>query len=138
MGTWDVGAFDNDEAADWCGDLDEAAPGQRPALVEAALTAVLAEPGYLDSGLAVEAIAAAAILAAHRPGGRPIDSPYAPDFLLAGERLALPRRLDDLALRALDRVVGDDSEWRDLWEESDDYDQALRELALIRSVLTPS
>ncbi|MEW2383676.1 DUF4259 domain-containing protein [Micromonospora sp. NPDC047707] len=135
MGTWGAGAFDNDEAADWCGDLDDAAPEKRPALVEAALTAVLNVPGYLDSNLAVEAIAAAAIIAAHRPGGRSIDSPYAPDFLLEGGRLSLDHQLDDLALRALTRIVGDDSEWRELWEDSDHYDEALQEIAHLQSVL---
>ncbi|MGA5302866.1 DUF4259 domain-containing protein [Nucisporomicrobium flavum] len=29
MGTWDVGPFDNDTAADWRGDLDQATPEQR-------------------------------------------------------------------------------------------------------------
>ncbi|MEV6810792.1 DUF4259 domain-containing protein [Micromonospora sp. NPDC051296] len=138
MGTWDVGPFDSDRAADWCGDLDDAAAAQRPALVEAALTAVLAEPDYLESDLAVEAIAAAAIIAAHRPGGPVIESPYAPNFLLKGERMALDHRLDGLALRALDRVVADNSEWRELWEETSYYDQALDEVAAIRSVLNGS
>ena len=32
MGTWDVGPFDNDTAADWCGDLHDAAPAPQPAL----------------------------------------------------------------------------------------------------------
>lgn len=37
MGTWDFGPFDNDSAADWCGDLDEAAPGDRVGMIRAAL-----------------------------------------------------------------------------------------------------
>ena len=33
MGTWDVGPFDNDTAADWCGDLDDTSPDARRILV---------------------------------------------------------------------------------------------------------
>ena len=45
------------------------------------------------------------------PGGAPITSPYAPDFLPAGEALELDVDLAELAVEALDRVLGDDSEW---------------------------
>lgn len=73
MGTWGTGPFDNDTAADWCGDLNEAAPARRPAMIEQALTAVVEEEDYLDSDFAVEAIAAAAIVAAQQPAGPPVD-----------------------------------------------------------------
>uniref|UniRef100_A0AAU2UWB0 DUF4259 domain-containing protein n=1 Tax=Streptomyces sp. NBC_00003 TaxID=2903608 RepID=A0AAU2UWB0_9ACTN len=38
MGTWDVGPFANDTAADFCGDLDEVAAGEREGIVRSALT----------------------------------------------------------------------------------------------------
>jgi len=117
MGTWDVGPFDNDTAADWCGDLDDAAPGERSGLVRSALTAVLDNgDDYLDSDVAVEAIAAAALVAAQLAGGTKVTSSYAPDFVLEGGRLDLADDVPDLAVRALDRVVGEDSEWRELWD----------------------
>lgn len=40
MGTWDVGPFDNDTAADFGGDLDEAAAAEREGIVSSALTRV--------------------------------------------------------------------------------------------------
>jgi len=90
MGPWDVGPFDNDTAADWCGGLHDSAPVQRPTVVRRALTAVLdSGDDYLDSDRAVEAIAAA-IVASQLPGGVKIASPYAPDFLLAGGGIELP------------------------------------------------
>ena len=136
MGTWDVGPFDNDTAADWSGDLHDAAPAQRTALVRGALTAVLDNgDDYLDSDLAVEAIAAAAIVASQLPGGARITSPYAPDFLLEGGKLEVPDDLPALAVQALDRIVGDDSEWRELWEESDRYTSALAELQHIQATI---
>lgn len=138
MGTWDTGPFDNDTAADWCGDLDEADPAQRVPMIRDALTAAVDEDGYLDSDLAVEAIAAAAIVASQRPGGPPIDSPYAPEFLTMGTTLSLPDDLPQLALQALDRIVGDDSEWRELWEDSGSFAEALAELQPIRTALAGS
>ena len=137
MGTWGIGPFDNDTAADWCGDLHDADSAQRVELMRAALAATVDQgDGYLDSDVAVEAIAAAAIVASQLPGGPPVTSPYAPDFLLAGGTVDVPGDLPLLALCALDRVNADNSEWRDLWEErSDSYARALAALLLIRTTL---
>ncbi len=136
MGTWDTGPFDNDTAADWCDQLEEAEPAQRAQLVEAALTAVLHETGYLDSDLAAEAIAATAIVASQRPGGPPLESGYAPDFLMDGGTLPLPEHLAGSALRALYRIQSADSQWRQLWEQSDNLDEAVAALAALRAALT--
>ncbi|MEU5943741.1 DUF4259 domain-containing protein [Micromonospora sp. NPDC047548] len=118
MGTWDSGPFDNDTAADWCGDLDDADVVKRPVLVREALSRATGEDGYLDADIACETIAAAAIVAAQQPGGQPITSPYAPDFLRDGGRLDLPDDLAVIAVRALDRIMAADSEWRDLWQDA--------------------
>ncbi|PMR61458.1 hypothetical protein C1A38_09075 [Verrucosispora sp. ts21] len=118
MGTWDSGPFDNDTAADWCGDLDDADVGKRPILVREALSRAAGEADYLDADVACVAIAAAAIVAAQRPGGPAITSSYAPDFLLDGGRLDLPDDLVPLAVRALDRIMAADSEWHFLWQDA--------------------
>ncbi|TDB72244.1 DUF4259 domain-containing protein [Micromonospora sp. KC723] len=118
MGTWDSGPFDNDTAADWCGDLEDTDMTKRPALVRDALNRAAGDDGYLDADVACEAIAAAAIVAAQRPGGQPITSPYAPDFLRDGGRLDLPDDLAVLAVSALNRIMAADSEWRDLWQDA--------------------
>ncbi|MGC5018152.1 DUF4259 domain-containing protein [Micromonospora sp. DT47] len=137
MGTWAAGPFDNDVAADWCDDLDEASPEERPALVEQALQETVDETAHLDAVPATEAVAAAAVVAAHLPGGPSIESSYAPDFLTSGGRLTLPGHLPALALRALDRVLADDSELAELWAESGELDEFLAALAPIRAVLAP-
>ncbi|HEX5594576.1 MAG TPA: DUF4259 domain-containing protein [Micromonosporaceae bacterium] len=118
MGTWDSGPFDNDTAADWSGDFDDPDVTKRPALVNEALARVAGEDGYLDADVACEAIAAAAVVAAQQPGGQPITSPYPPNFLRDGGRLDLPDDLAALAVRALDRIMAADSEWRDLWQDA--------------------
>lgn len=133
MGTWDFGPFDNDDAADWSGELQEAGPDQRVTLIRQTLNEVLHEGGYLDSDPANRAVAAAAVVASLQPGGTALTTAYAPDFRTAGDTLDIPADLPPLALRALDRVTGDDSEWRDLWE--DGLPKALAALRPIRDAL---
>lgn len=132
MGAWDTGPFDNDTAADWCGDLNEADAGLRVDLIRSTLETAATDPDYLDHDDAAPAIAAAAIVAASLPGGTPIRSTNAPDFLLGGEALFLSPDLPALAVRALDRIVGDDSEWSSLWEGNP---AAFEQVARLRSVL---
>jgi hypothetical protein len=135
MGTWDTGPFDNDDAADFSGDLDDAAPADRPELIRQALTAAADNTDYLEADVACQAIAAAAIVAAQQPGGPEVDSAYGPGFLTGGETIELPDDFVELSLRAIARVLDEESEWRDLWEEADDLDGAIAALEPIRSAL---
>lgn len=134
MGAWAEGPFDNDTAADWCGDLDDAVPSARAALVRAALVAAADNEAYLDHDDAAPAIAAAAIVAAGLPGGAAIISAYAPNFVLAGERIEFAADLPQLAIRALDRILGNDSEWRQLWSAGGAED--FPEIDQLRAVLS--
>lgn len=112
MGTWDVGPFDNDDAADWCGSLDDAPAGSRHALIREALAEAADTTGYLDSAIGVRAVAAAALVAAGLPGGEPPCPHYGP-------KQPLPA-LGDLraaARTALDRVISEPSELLELWED---------------------
>jgi hypothetical protein len=136
MVAWDVGPFDNDPAADWCGDLHDAAPEERLAMISEALASTAEESEYLHGALPFEAVAAAAVVASQLPGGPPIDSPYGPDFLAEGGHIDLPPDAPDLARQALDRVVGDESEWRDLWDDAGQLDEAVAALAPIRAALS--
>jgi len=135
MGAWATGPFDNDDAAAWAGELDDAEPGDRPDLIRTALAEAADEDDYLKVAVAEVAIAAAAVVAAAQPGGPEPESGFAPAFLRLGEPVSLPDDLVPLALRALDRVVADESEWCELWEESGELDAALTSLAPIRDAL---
>ncbi|SCL36092.1 protein of unknown function [Micromonospora rhizosphaerae] len=77
-------------------------------------------------------------MAAQQPGGQPITSPYAPDFLRDDGRLDLPDGLAVLAARALDQIMAADSEWRDLWQDAaaGDVNPALDAVRGLRRVLT--
>ncbi|WP_199564925.1 DUF4259 domain-containing protein [Spongiactinospora rosea] len=132
-----MGPFDNDTAADWCGDLNDAEPAERLDMIRQALADAADTDGYLDSSEACEALAAAAIVAAQRPGGPEIDDVYGPDFLSGGAPIELPADLAPLAVRAIDRILGDHSEWRDLWEDSGALPKAHAALTPIRAALLP-
>ncbi|WP_250400272.1 DUF4259 domain-containing protein [Streptomyces cellostaticus] len=114
MGTWDVGPFDNDTAADFCGELNVAAAGERTDLIRSILTRVIDTAGYLEAPESEQAVAGAALVAAQCPGGDPADPVYRPE-----EPLPDLTGLRDLALHALDRVMTEPSELMDLWARSD-------------------
>jgi uncharacterized protein DUF4259 len=130
MGTWGSEPFDNDGAADWGNDLDDARPEDRAALVRSALTL---DDGYLEVDEGQIAVAAAAVVAAVRCGTVP-DSPYWPDFLTASEGLDLPD-LRDLALTALDRIVGPESELHELWTEDGPSEEWDAQITALRASL---
>ena len=48
MGTWGPGPFDNDTAADFAGDLDDALPDEREAIVRGVLARTVNAAGYPD------------------------------------------------------------------------------------------
>lgn len=114
MGTWDVGPFDNDTAADFGGTLDEAAADARAGIVRDTLRRVIDTVGCLDAPESEEAVAAAALVAAQCPGGEPAHPVYGPE-----EPLPDLTGLRDLAVQALDRVLTEPSELMELWDESD-------------------
>ncbi|XUM00439.1 DUF4259 domain-containing protein [Streptomyces venezuelae ATCC 10712] len=116
MGTWDIGPFDNDTAADFSYRVDEAPEEQRAEVLRAAFREVTGTgEEYLDADFAVEAIASAALVAAQCPGGTPVTTSYGPKKPLP----ALPADLRPTAVEALDRILVEPSELLELWEESD-------------------
>ncbi len=134
MGTWDTGHFDNDTAADFGGSLDETAPEQRAELIRAVLAGAAGEQDYLDSDVAVQAVAAAALVAAQCPGGEPVATAYGPQEPLP----PFPVEFRALAVAALERVLGADSELAELWDETD-LSAGWREgVDRLRTVLRPA
>jgi uncharacterized protein DUF4259 len=117
VGAWDSGPFDNDDAADFAGELDDAGPGERVALIRRALQAAVDATAEDDDDLP-RGVAAAAVLAAVRVD-TPVDSSYAPKFLADEDSvLEVPDDLIELAVQALDAVAESDSEYAELFGES--------------------
>jgi hypothetical protein len=110
MGAWGTGNFDNDEALDWLYLLSEAPD---LLLLQTTLEAVTgSEEDYLD---ATDIIAA---LAGHAPEELPEEAAGWLDG-----RPAPPDDLKMLALIAIEAIYGEDSELRELWEESDEFEE---------------
>lgn len=121
MGTWSYEPLSNDTAADWLETLlaaDDLGP------IESALDAVLAAGHeYLDADLASEAVAAVEVLARLAGGGTPHDDDTSELDRWVAAHVRLPDTpLHDKAALAIDRVLGDASELRDLWDETEDAD----------------
>ena len=120
MGAWGCDTFDNDTACDWsygletCDDLS---------LLQESLQRVL-ECGaeYLDSDEASEALAACETIARLRGqfGVRNAYTEPVDQWVTSHSHLTTDDILP-LARRALDRIVGEDSELVELWQESESF-----------------
>lgn len=133
MGTWGVGAFDNDAAADWALTLESA---NDLTLVQRELEAVLqAGDDYLEADQACYALAACEVVARLKGnwGQRDAYSEPADRWVaayLAADPAPLPPRLIKDALSAVDRILRPPSELLSLWQEADakDWLSAVRDL----------
>lgn len=129
MGAWGTGIFENDHAADLSAALEDAADPM--AVLREALADAADEKDLLDVHTASAAAAAAAVVASTLPDGPPIDPSYGPD----GLELPDLSELALLALRALDRIAADDSEWRDIWDETGQLDEAQEHVDTVATAL---
>ena len=131
MGTWSHEPFGNDTAADWAFGLE----GRKDfSLIEAALRQAGESDGYLDADVAVEAIAAAEVLAHAKGRGTQSDAYTEPvEHWLRSLQVSPPPGLYTLAQRALARVLGPGSELRELWEESDEFPQWEQSVVALQS-----
>src|SRR4051812_27921940 len=111
MGAWGTGPFDNDDAGDWVFELEEATDLR---LVRQALRTALDTDDYLELPEGHNAIAAAAIVAASVDGAHDGLSEEVVTWLNAGHEQATGADAR-LALRAVDRVTGQESEAANLW-----------------------
>lgn len=133
MGTWDIGPFDNDTAADFADDLDEAAVEERESMVRGALKRAADHADYLDAPDAERAVAAAALVVAQHPDGEPACSIMGPSEQLP----EFPADLRTLAVDALDQVVAELSELAQLWGEAANGPKWRQDIARLRDVLDP-
>jgi len=120
MGAWGVLAFDNDAANDWAYNLEGA---DDLTLVESALDKVVAVgTDYLDSDLACDALAACEVLARLRgqPGYTNAYTEKVDQWVAARKgRIVSSEGLLTRASAAIDRILDEDSELRELWKGSD-------------------
>lgn len=117
MGAWAADSFGNDTACDWayaiedCSDLS---------LVEETLDKVLQEgDGYIDASDAEEAIAAIEVIA-RLQGNWGMRNAYSEsvDKWVKKSKLVPDKGLVEKAHQVIARILGDESELKELWEDS--------------------
>jgi len=118
MGAWSHEPFGNDTACDWGYDHVES---DDLSLIEQAITSVLETGGYLDADLGSEALAAIEVLAKLAGKGtqsdaytEEIDKWVKKNAFVPGEELLIR------ASQAIGRILSDNSELKELWDETDD------------------
>jgi hypothetical protein len=121
MGAWGAGPFQNDDALDFLAELSELPPAEMGGRITSALA--LPSDGCLKLPEACAAIAAAGLIAAARSAASEGLDAEAIAVMQSNEVIR-DAQLRDLALAALVRVNGQSSEWRDLWLESDSWEEA--------------
>lgn len=119
MGTWSHEPFGNDSANDWAYGLEEA--GDLRYLEETLDKAIDPENEYLDAGDAEEAVAAAEVVAKLLGKGTQTDSYTAKtDEWVRTIGLPPTPELRRKAAQALRRALSENSELRELWEETEE------------------
>lgn len=107
MSRWGCGPFDNDTAADFAGDLDDAPESERIGMIYDALAAVGSRDSYVDAGRAEPALAAAALVARNLPGGEELQSRnYGP----ANRIPPIPENLIPLAVEVVDCLLNGEND----------------------------
>ncbi|MBL8797030.1 MAG: DUF4259 domain-containing protein [Planctomycetia bacterium] len=129
MGAWGVRAFDNDTANDWAYGLDEV---RDLSLVEAAFAALEAVGAdFLEQDVGAHALAACEVLARllGNPGYQDAYTEKVDQWVAAHPLKPSPKLLAR-AEAALDRVLGNESELREEWQDvgEDEWRQAVEEL----------
>lgn len=114
MGAWGFQAFENDDAMDWLMELEA---GGAEAVREGLRAGTAG--GYIDAPEGSVAIAAAEITAAAQ--GRPAgDLPDNATTWVSAHGAALGAEDAELALQAVQKIGGDESELAELWVDADE------------------
>lgn len=114
MGAWGLGTFDNDDASDWFANLEES---NDLSLVESAFEF---EEDYIEAPEACNALAAAEIVLALLGKPRENLPEEAGNWVNKNSSLnAAP--LKSKAINYLAKILSENSELKELWAESDEY-----------------
>jgi len=135
MGTWQVGPFDNDVAMDFFDEIEETPDEQVLKKLSSVLSAVAERPGRVELHEGHLAVAAAGLVAAGRSRSAATGNASVDEWLIV-HRPATDQDSARIALAALDKVSGPDSEWMDLWATTDQRTAVEERLDGLRAVLT--
>ena len=131
MGTWALDAFGNDYAMDWAQDLQQYKTLE---LVETTLDNVIdSREDELEAPFAAEALAALDVIARllGKPGAADPATAEVDEWVAACKKKVTPPLLEKARL-AFDKIVAETSELRQLWQDSDHFDDWQQDVAALR------
>lgn len=117
MGAWSEGVFGNDSAEDW---LDEFLIDPELDVIREAISAVTSGDDSIEADEANACLAACEVLA--RISGHPSRQPVGTEELdewIQENPQSVPEELLRLAIESIDKILGPNSELRELWEDED-------------------
>jgi hypothetical protein len=119
MGAWGAGNFENDDALDWLGELEETAD---LSLVEQAILAVLTSDNYVEAGEGCIALAAAEVMAALQD--KPVENlPEEVTTWIQTHNVTSDPKLVTDALIVVEKIRNHkESELRELWAEAEELE----------------
>jgi hypothetical protein len=132
MGTWSYGPVDNDTAADFAADLDEAPESERIDKLYGTLAAAQGCVGRIDGARIEVAIAAAALAARDLAGGGEFQSEhYGPVNNLP----PMPKGLITVAADVVERIIDGENDVKEYWNGTRDSVKWLAGMKRLRMVL---
>ncbi len=126
MGAWGIGVFDNDDATDWINELETA--NGSDALSEA-IEAVMNAGDYLEAPEGSRLLCACEVIAT-LGGQTSTDLPDEVRQWVGNHKTLDASALIPIALQAIDRVLGENSELNQLWKEDENGYSVWRETVL--------
>lgn len=136
MGAWGPMAFENDDAGDFFYELEETGDLSP---IENTFASIEESPEYLEAPDACMAIAGCEVLARLRGNPGYCDaSTETVDEWIAAHPIVPPPPLIDRGVAIIDRVLSENSELRELWDESEEAESWHASIADLRTRLTTS
>jgi uncharacterized protein DUF4259 len=132
MSRWGCGPFDNDTAADFVGDLDDAPESERIGMIYEALAAVGSRDSYVDGFRAQVALAAAGLIARNLPGGEEFQSRY---YGPVNQIPPIPENLIPLAAEVVDCLLNGENDVKVDLRVSAEVDKWFAATRRLRAVL---
>ncbi|KAB0326802.1 DUF4259 domain-containing protein [Janthinobacterium sp. PLB04] len=132
MGTWALDAFGNDYAMDWAQDLHEYKTLE---LVETTLDNVIdSQEAQLEAPFAAEALAALEVIARllGKPGEGDPATAEVDEWVAACKKKVTPPLLQKARL-VFDKIGGEASELRQLWQDSEHFADWQADVAALRA-----
>lgn len=136
MGTWSHEAFGNDTACDWAYELEESTGYE---VINDAFDQIIemATEEFIDADIGCIVQAAAEVLA--RSFAQLSDEDEYPEPVekwLEQQKNRTNHALIPKAIKALELVISENSELNELWQDSDDYDEWVKEIEELKEILS--